>query len=50
MPAGVILLTGTGLVPGADVTVDPGDVVTVGVDGVATLVNPVIGVGSPAPA
>jgi 2-dehydro-3-deoxy-D-arabinonate dehydratase len=49
MPAGAVLLTGTGLVPGADVTVEPGDVVTVGVDGVATLVNPVIRVGSPAP-
>ena len=49
MPAGAVLLTGTGLVPGADVTVEPGDVITVGVDGVATLVNPVIRVGSPAP-
>lgn len=49
MPAGAVLLTGTGLVPGADVTVEPGDVITVEVDGVARLVNPVIRVGSPAP-
>ena len=49
MPAGAVLLTGTGLVPDADVTVEPGDVITVTVDGVATLVNPVIRVGSPAP-
>jgi 2-dehydro-3-deoxy-D-arabinonate dehydratase len=49
MPAGAVLLTGTGLVPGADVTVEPGDVITVEVGGVATLVNPVIRVGSPAP-
>jgi 2-dehydro-3-deoxy-D-arabinonate dehydratase len=49
MPAGAVLLTGTGLVPGADVTVEPGDLITVEVDGVATLINPVIRVGSPAP-
>jgi hypothetical protein len=36
-------------VPGADVTVEPGDVITIAVDGVATMVNPVIRVGSPAP-
>jgi len=50
MPAGAVLLTGTGLVPGADVTVEPGDVITVEVGGVGRLVNPVIRVGSPAPA
>jgi 2-dehydro-3-deoxy-D-arabinonate dehydratase len=50
MPAGAVLLTGTGLVPGSDVTVEPGDVITVEVGGVGRLVNPVIRVGSPAPA
>ena len=50
IPAGAVLLTGTGLVPGADVTVEPGDVITVEVGGVARLVNPVVRVGSPAPA
>jgi 2-dehydro-3-deoxy-D-arabinonate dehydratase len=44
-PAGVVLLTGTGLVPGSDVTLAAGDVVTVSVDGVGTLTNPVVVVG-----
>jgi 2-dehydro-3-deoxy-D-arabinonate dehydratase len=50
MPAGAVLLTGTGLVPGSEVTVEPGDVITIEVGGVGRLVNPVIRVGSPAPA
>lgn len=44
-PAGVVLLTGTGLVPGSDFTLREGDVVTVEVDGVGTLTNPVVVVG-----
>lgn len=44
-PDGVILLTGTGVVPGADFTLTAGDVVTIGIDGVGRLTNPVIRVG-----
>ncbi|GAB3393068.1 fumarylacetoacetate hydrolase family protein [Humibacter soli] len=44
-PDGVFLLTGTGVVPGADFTLTPGDEVTIGIDGVGTLTNPVISVG-----
>ncbi len=44
-PDGVIVLTGTGIVPGADFTLTPGDVVTIGIDDVGTLTNPVVGVG-----
>ena len=39
---GVILLTGTGVVPPDDFTLQPGDVVTITADGIGTLVNPVI--------
>lgn len=44
-PDGAVLLTGTGLVPPADVTLLEGDVVTVAVDGVGRLTNPVVRVG-----
>jgi 2-dehydro-3-deoxy-D-arabinonate dehydratase len=44
-PAGVVLLTGTGLVPGSDFTLREGDTVTVTVDGVGALTNPVVVVG-----
>lgn len=44
-PDGVVLLTGTGLVPPAEITLQEGDVVTVLVGGVGELVNPVIRVG-----
>ncbi|TNM69609.1 fumarylacetoacetate hydrolase [Streptomyces sp. NP160] len=44
-PHGVVLLTGTGLVPPADVTLQEGDVVTVVVEGVGRLTNPVVTVG-----
>ena len=39
------MLTGTGIVPGADFTLTPGDEVTIDIAGVGTLSNPVIGVG-----
>ncbi len=48
-PDGVVLMTGTGLVPGPEVTVEAGDVVTVTISGVATLTNPVVLVGHPTP-
>jgi 2-dehydro-3-deoxy-D-arabinonate dehydratase len=44
-PAGVVLLTGTGLVPGSDFTLHEGDSVVVDVAEVGVLTNPVIVVG-----
>jgi 2-dehydro-3-deoxy-D-arabinonate dehydratase len=40
-PQGVILLTGTGIVPGDDFTLWPGDLVKISISGIGTLVNPV---------
>ena len=48
-PEGVVLMTGTGLVPGSEVTVHAGDTITVAIEGVGTLTNPVVQVGLPAP-
>ncbi len=48
-PHGVVLMTGTGLVPDADTTLEAGDVVTITIDGVGELSNPVAVVGSRAP-
>ncbi|MGN9909031.1 fumarylacetoacetate hydrolase family protein [Phytohabitans sp. LJ34] len=45
-PAGVVLLTGTGVVPDRDFTLRAGDVVTIDVGGVGTLRNPVTVVGT----
>jgi 2-dehydro-3-deoxy-D-arabinonate dehydratase len=44
-PAGVVLLTGTGLVPDSSFTLAEGDTITVDVAGVGTLTNPVVVVG-----
>ena len=41
-PAGVILLTGTGIVPPADFSLQPDDVVTITIDAIGTLENQVI--------
>jgi 2-dehydro-3-deoxy-D-arabinonate dehydratase len=46
-PNGVVLLTGTGIVPPDDFSLLAGDVVRITIDGVGTLVNPVAG-GVPA--
>ncbi|WP_437733217.1 fumarylacetoacetate hydrolase family protein [Sorangium sp. So ce1335] len=40
-PAGVVLLTGTGIVPPDSFTLEPGDVVEITIRGVGTLANPV---------
>lgn len=40
-PDGVVLLTGTGIVPPADFTLAAGDVVEITIDGIGTLTNPV---------
>jgi 2-dehydro-3-deoxy-D-arabinonate dehydratase len=41
-PNGVILLTGTGVVPDSDFTLHAGDVVEITIDGLGTLVNPIV--------
>ena len=41
-PGGAILLTGTGIVPPADFTLQPADIVTITIDGIGTLQNHVI--------
>ena len=40
-PGGVILLTGTGIIPPDDFTLEPGDVVEIAIDGLGTLINTV---------
>jgi 2-dehydro-3-deoxy-D-arabinonate dehydratase len=40
-PAGVILLTGTGIVPPDDFTLEDGDIVSMEATGIGTLINPV---------
>ena len=44
-PVGAVLLTGTGIVPAADVTVRAGDSVRIEIDGLGVLENPVVSVG-----
>ncbi len=41
-PNGVMLLTGTGIVPESSFTLESGDVVTIDIDGVGTLSNPIV--------
>jgi 2-dehydro-3-deoxy-D-arabinonate dehydratase len=41
-PDGVFLLTGTGIVPPDDFSLAPGDLVKISIDGIGTLINPVI--------
>jgi len=38
-PAGAFLMTGTGIVPDDDFTLEPGDTIAITIDGVGTLVN-----------
>jgi 2-dehydro-3-deoxy-D-arabinonate dehydratase len=42
VPAGSVLLTGTGVVPPDDFTLEPGQVVEIHVPGIGTLTNPVV--------
>lgn len=46
-PFGAVLLTGTSIVPELDFTLTPGDLVTISIDGVGRLENPVRLVGAP---
>ena len=41
-PSGVVLLTGTGIVPPDDFTLSAGDIVHISIDGIGSLSNPVI--------
>lgn len=41
-PAGAMLMTGTGVVPDNDFTLQPGDVVDIRIDGIGMLSNPVV--------
>jgi len=41
-PDGAFLMTGTGIVPGSDFTLQPADVVHITIEGVGTLSNPII--------
>jgi 2-dehydro-3-deoxy-D-arabinonate dehydratase len=41
-PNGVILMTGTGIIPPSEFTLEAGDEVEIAIDGVGTLTNPVI--------
>ena len=41
-PAGAYVMTGTGIVPGDDFTLQPGDVVAISIDGIGTLENHVV--------
>jgi 2-dehydro-3-deoxy-D-arabinonate dehydratase len=40
-PFGAYLMTGTGIVPGREFTLRPGDRVAIAIDGIGTLVNPI---------
>jgi len=46
-PHGAVLLTGTGIVPAESFTLRVGDVITVTIDGIGSLVNTVVTVGAP---
>ncbi|TWU33317.1 fumarylacetoacetate hydrolase family protein [Novipirellula artificiosorum] len=41
-PSGAFLMTGTGIVPTSDFTLQPRDIVRITIDGVGTLTNPII--------
>jgi len=44
-PNGAVLLTGTGIVPPSDFTLEAGDVVSITIDGIGTLGNPIYRIG-----
>ncbi|MEX0820334.1 MAG: fumarylacetoacetate hydrolase family protein [Pirellulaceae bacterium] len=41
-PTGVMLMTGTGIVPDSDFTLQPDDIVDITIDGIGTLSNPIV--------
>ncbi|MGH9244004.1 MAG: fumarylacetoacetate hydrolase family protein [Acidimicrobiales bacterium] len=48
-PVGAFLFTGTGIVPPDDFTLEPGDLTRIEIDGLGTLENPVVRVGTHTP-
>jgi len=42
IPRGSLLMTGTGIVPGRDIALKEGDEVEITIDGIGTLINPVV--------
>ena len=42
MPSGAFLMTGTGIVPSSDFTLQPDDVVHISIAGIGTLSNPIV--------
>jgi 2-dehydro-3-deoxy-D-arabinonate dehydratase len=42
IPEGAVLLTGTGIVPPDEISIEDGDTVSIQIDGIGTLVNPVV--------
>src|SRR5207245_10187000 len=48
-PVGVVLMTGTGIVPERSFTLLPGDTVRIPIDGLGVLENPVAEVGAAVP-
>ncbi len=45
-PDGVLLMTGTGIIPPSEFTLQDGDVVAISIEGIGTLVNPVVRLSS----
>jgi 2-dehydro-3-deoxy-D-arabinonate dehydratase len=41
-PFGVFLMTGTGIIPPSEFTLEDGDIVSIVIDGVGTLTQPVV--------
>jgi 2-dehydro-3-deoxy-D-arabinonate dehydratase len=41
-PEGVLLMTGTGVVPANDFTLQADDIVNIKIDGIGTLTNPIV--------
>jgi 2-dehydro-3-deoxy-D-arabinonate dehydratase len=41
-PTGAFLLTGTGIVPDRSFTLETGDIVEIKIDGIGTLLNPIV--------
>ena len=41
-PNGAFLMTGTGIVPDSDFTLNAGDIVDISIDGIGTLSNPIV--------
>jgi 2-dehydro-3-deoxy-D-arabinonate dehydratase len=47
IPTGAFLMTGTGIVPDDDFTLEDGDSVSITIAGIGTLINPIVKDGAP---